>query len=341
MAIAIVFSAILSVSIGETNIPFAETYRILVNKLFGWGNIESSTLGTISIIWKVRLPRILFTLIVGTGLSLCGIVMQSSVRNPLADPYILGTSAGASLGATFAIMLGLGGVEWARTVGVSTSAFIGALGASILVLLIAGSGGRMTPVKLVLGGTVINMICSTFSSLIVYAFPNQDGMQSVAYWTMGSLAVGGYGDLVYVAIFTVAAIIFFFTQSRVMNAMMLGDEGATTLGINTTRYRLIYMAVAALLVGFMVTKCGIIGYVGLIIPHISRGLVGADHRRLVPFAVCLGALFMLWCDVISRSALSILFHKSGVLPLGLITSAIGAPILLHRIIRQGFASGAD
>lgn len=337
-AIAIVLLAILSVSIGEINIPFAETYRVLIGKLLGLDNIDSS-LGTINIIWKVRFPRIIMALLVGAGLSLCGVVMQSSVRNPLADPYILGTSSGASLGATFSIMLGLGGIPWARTVGVSTSAFIGALGASMLVLLIAGSSGRMTPVKLVLGGTVINMICGTFSSIIVFLFPSQDGMQTATYWLMGSLAVGGYGDLIYIAALTIVAIVFFFTQSRIMNAMMLGDEGATTLGINTARYRFVYMIVSALLVGFMVTKCGIIGYVGLIIPHISRGLVGADHKKLIPFAVCLGALFLLLCDVISRSIMNVVFHKAGILPLGLITSAVGAPILLHRIIRQGFASG--
>ena len=124
-----------------------------------------------------------------------------------------------------------------------------------------------------------------------------------------------------------------------MNTMMLGDEAAVTLGVNTAKHRLLYMAVSSLVVGFMVTKCGVIGYVGLIVPHIARGIVGIDHRKLIPFTFCLGALFLLWCDVVARSALRILFDSRGELPLGLVTSIIGAPMLLHRIIRRGFVSG--
>ena len=336
--IAIPVSAILSVSIGEIAIPFVKCYQILVYKLFGLGNPEFTT-GVMSIIWLVRVPRTLMALCAGAGLSLCGVVMQSSVQNPLADPYILGTSSGASLGATASIMLGIGGVAWAREIGVSTSAFIGALGASALVLMIAGLGGRMTSVKLVLGGTVINMICGTFSSLIVYMFPSAEGMQTVSFWLMGSIQINGYGELRFIPILVIAIGIYFFIQSRIMNTMMLGDETAVTLGVSTAKHRFVYMAISSLIVGFLVTKCGIIGYVGLIVPHIARGFVGVDHRKLIPFSFCLGALFLLWCDVVARSALRIIFGSSGELPLGLITSVIGAPMLLYRITRRGFISG--
>ena len=337
IVVAIIASVLLCVAVGEVSIPVDESYRILLYKLFGIGQPESSN-AMMSIIWKARVPRILMALCVGAGLALCGVAMQSSVQNPLADPYILGASSGASLGATFAIMAGLGGVSWANQLGVSTSAFIGSMGASLLVLVIAGVGGRMTSVKLVLGGTVLNMVCSTFTTLIVYLFPDADGMQTVSYWLMGSLAGVGYKDLTYLPAVIAVAIVFFHSQSRVMNTMVLGDATANTLGVNTSAHRVVYMITSSLLIAIMVTKCGIIGYVGLIIPHIARGFVGSDHRKLVPFAACLGALFLLWCDLLSRSVLGV-FGRSGELPIGLITSAIGAPLLLYRIIRQGFTSG--
>jgi iron complex transport system permease protein len=334
--VALPVSIILSVSIGEVHIDFVECYRILVYKLTGMGHPQSSE-PMMSIVWLARVPRILMAALIGAGLAICGVVMQSSVQNPLADPYILGTSSGASLGATFVIMLGLGGISWVQQVGVSTAAFIGATSSSLLVLVIAGAGGRMTSVKLVLAGTVLNMVCSTFSSLIIYLFPNEEGMKSVAYWMMGSLSATGMRDLPVLAVLIPLAILLFFTQARVMNTMMLGDETAVTLGVNTTKSRVWYMIVSALLVGFMVTKSGIVGYVGLIIPHITRGMVGTNHKRLIPFAAVMGALFLLWCDVIGRSIMGVFGHP-GELPLGLITSMIGAPMLLHRIIKQGFAT---
>jgi iron complex transport system permease protein len=333
---ALPLSIILSVSIGEVHIPFGECYHILLHKLTGLGQPQSSE-AMMSIVWLARVPRILMAVLIGAGLAICGVVMQSSVQNPLADPYILGTSSGASLGATFVIMLGFGGIGWVQQIGVSTAAFVGATGASVLVLLIAGMGGRMTSVKLVLAGTVLNMVCSTFSSLIIYLFPNEEGMKSVSYWMMGSLSAIGMRDLPFLAALIPLAVLLFFTQARVMNTMMLGDETAVTLGVNTTKSRVWYMVAAALLIGLMVTKSGIIGYVGLIIPHITRGMVGTNHKRLIPFAALLGALFLLWCDVLSRSVLGFFGH-AGELPLGLITSIIGAPMLLHRIIRQGFTS---
>jgi iron complex transport system permease protein len=305
-------------------------------KAFGIGHPDLSN-AYMSIIWLARVPRILMATLIGAGLALCGVIMQSSVQNPLADPYILGTSSGASLGATAAIMLGLGGVGWAKDMSVSTAAFVGASAASILVLIISGIGSRMTSIKLVLSGTVLNMVCSTFSSIIIFLFPNEEGMKSVTYWMMGSLSAIGFRDFTYLPILLMCTSIYFYLNARVMNTMMLGDETALTLGINTTRARVVYMLVSSLLIAFIVTKCGLIGYVGLIIPHFARGIVGTEHRRLIPFTLFCGALFLLWSDVISRSILSF-FGRNGELPLGLITSCIGAPMLLLRIIKSGFSS---
>jgi iron complex transport system permease protein len=332
LIIAVPLSIILAVSIGPVRIPFFESYHILFYKLTGIGAVPPDATYE-AIIWVVRLPRILLAALIGAGLALCGTIMQSSVQNPLADPYILGTSSGASLGATFVIIMGLGGVTWVQHIGIATGAFIGALAASMLVLVLASTGSKMTSVKLVLSGVVLNMICGSFSSLIVYLKPNAIGQQSVAFWSMGSLVSARWQSFGFLPLIIIAVTIFFLTQSRIMNTMMLGDETAVTLGIDTSRYRLIYMILAALLTGFIVAQCGIIGYVGLIIPHLARGIVGTDHRKMLPFAVCLGAVFLIWVDLVART----LVHGSE-LPLGLITSSIGAPLLLYRIVKQNFGS---
>jgi iron complex transport system permease protein len=258
--------------------------------------------------------------------------MQASIQNPLADPYIIGTSTGASLGATVVVWLGvINNVSWAKGLSIGAGAFVGAMVASFLVLAIANSGGRMTSIKLVLGGAVLNMVFGSFSSMIFQLHPGDQRLQNVSYFLTGSLSVITWKSFGFIPIIIIAAIIFFLLQTRILNVMMLGDESATTVGVDTTRYRLVFMIVASLITGIIVATCGIVGYVGLIIPHIARGLVGTNHRKMLPFSICLGAVFLIWCDVFART---IIVH--GELPLGLVTATIGAPLLLYRIVRQGF-----
>ena len=330
--IAIPLSIVLAITIGAVHISFINSFRILIDQMTGHPD-RSFSAAYDAIIWQARVPRILMAAVVGAGLAMCGAVMQASVQNPLADPYIIGTSAGATLGATFVILLGLGGITWVQGISVPVGAFVGAMGASFLVLAIANTGGKMTSVKLVLSGVVLGMICSSFSQLIYTWKPNDEGMRAVSYWLMGSLAPINWTSFDFRPILILVAVLFFLSQGRIMNVMMLGDEAAATLGIDLTKYRLVYMIVASLLVGIIVTICGLVGYVGLIIPHIARGLVGTDHRKMLPLSICLGAVFLIWCDVAARSIL-----VGSELPLGLITSIIGAPILMYRIVKQGFGS---
>lgn len=333
-----IISVGIAVSIGQVRIPLAESYRILLTKLTGfqWGATPIEAGSFTDIIWQIRFPRVLMAMFIGAGLALCGAVMQAAVQNPLADPYILGISSGASLGATFAILIGFGAIGWIGQTGVAFWAFAGAMGASLLVLTLAGIRGKMTSVKLVLAGMVINALCSAFSNFIIYFANNAEGIKTVTFWTMGSLAASGWNKLPLVGIVVLVAILFFLLQSRVLNTMLLGDEAAVTLGINLSVYRRLYMLLTALVTGVMVASCGMIGFVGLIIPHIVRGLVGSDHRKVMPVSVLFGAIFLIWTDVIARSLIS-----SVELPIGIITAMIGAPMFMYMLVKKGYGFGGN
>lgn len=326
----------IAVSIGQVGIPLTESYRILWYKLTGfqWGATPVEAGSFTDINWQIRFPRVLMAMFIGAGLALCGTVMQAAVQNPLADPYILGISSGASLGATFAILIGFGTAGWLGQTGVAFWAFAGAMGASLLVLALAGIRGKMTSVKLVLAGMVINALCTAFSNFIIYFANNAEGIKTVTFWTMGSLAASGWNKLPLIATVVLAGILFFLLQSRVLNTMLLGDEAAVTLGINLSVFRRIYMLLTALVTGVMVASCGMIGFVGLIIPHIVRGLVGSDHRKVMPVSILFGSLFLIWTDVIARSLIS-----SVELPIGIITAMIGAPMFMYMLVKKGYGFG--
>ncbi len=326
-----------AVSFGQVEIPISQSYRILLYHMTGIqiGDVHELSSGSfVDIIWKIRFPRVLMAMLIGMGLTLCGTIMQAAVQNPLADPYILGISSGASLGATFAILVGFGSLGVLAQTGIAFWAFAGAVGASLLVMILASAGGKMTSVKLVLSGMVINALCTAFANFIVYLANNAEGIKTVTFWTMGSLAASGWSKLPLVAAFTLGASLFFMLQSRVLNTMLLGDEAAVTLGINLSACRRWYMVLTALVTGVMVSACGMIGFVGLIIPHVVRGMVGSDHRRLLPAAVLSGAIFLVWADVLARTIV-----PNVELPIGIITALIGAPLFMYMLVKKGYAFG--
>lgn len=337
LLVAVVATVVISVSIGQVSIPFQQSFQILIHQLTGCQIGDASDLVNsmfVDIIWQIRFPRVLLAMIVGAGLALCGVVMQASVQNPLADPYILGISSGGALGATFSIMLGFGAGGMLGEFGVATWAFIGALSAAALVLALASIGGKTSSVKLVLAGTVINALCSASSNFIIYFAKNSEGIRSVSFWTMGSLASAEWDTLPLVSAVVIAAIIFFLFQSRVMNTMLMGEETAITLGVNLNFYRRLYMVISSVVTGVLVSSCGIIGFVGLIIPHIVRSIVGSDHKRLVPAAILFGGLFMMWTDIFARTVI-----PNGEMPIGIVTSLFGAPVFMYILIRKSYGFG--
>lgn len=325
-------SLLAAVTIGSTDIPLTDVYHVILYQLFGAGDSAYGTGNLFRAVWYLRLPRLVLAVGIGMALAVCGVVMQAIVKNPLADPYVLGISSGASLGATLAIMAGVGAVFGGNAVGVM--AFIGAFAVSVLVVGLANVGGRANSVKLLLAGMALSSVCSAFSNFIVYTAHDREGMQTVTYWMMGSMAGATWerdGAVLLVAFLGTG---FFWTQHRNLNLMLLGDESAITLGTDLHRWRQLYLLISAAMVGFAVYAAGMIGFVGLIIPHVVRMVFGTDHKKLIPIAALLGAIFLLWADVACRVLI-----RGTELPIGILTSMIGAPCFIYLMARKKYGFG--
>ena len=335
MIVALVIALFWAMSIGTVKLPMASIYNTVMEQLVSGQPIEGADYGPVhDIIWLLRLPRLVLAALVGMGLSVCGVIMQAVVKNPLADPYILGISSGASLGATAAILLGIG-VAWGENF-VGIAAFIGAFAMSLGVLFISNLGGRSNSVKLLLGGMALSAVCGAFSSFIVYFANNKEGMQTVAYWMMGSFAGAKWETLAVIGPIVLLAVLFFWTQSRMLNLMLLGDESALTLGTDLHIYRQIYLLVSSLIVGFVVYAAGMVGFVGLVVPHVIRMLVGTDHKKLIPVSALTGAVFLVIADGLCR----IIIPRTE-LPIGILISIIGAPCFVYLMIKKTYGFGGN
>ena len=323
-----------ALTIGTVSLSVGDVVSAVYDSLRSSVPIDAPGQGPLhDIVWLLRMPRILMAACIGAGLATSGVIMQAIVKNPLADPYILGVSSGASLGATAAILLGIGVSLGENFVGIS--AFIGAFAISLAIVFIANMGGRANAVKLLLAGMALSAVCSAFSSFIVYFANDKDGIQSITYWLMGSMAGAKWSTLQVMIPMSIVIPLFFYTQSKILNLMLLGDDTAITLGVDLHRYRQTYLLVSALLVGFAVYAAGMIGFVGLIVPHVSRMLVGADHRRLLPIAALSGAIFLVWADVLCRIVI-----PQTELPIGILISMIGAPCFIYLMVKRTYGFGS-
>lgn len=335
LAALLAISILGAAMVGTVPIAMGDIVDTIIRQFTDGSSIEAVGQGKIhDIVWLLRLPRILLAACVGAGLAACGVVMQAIVKNPLADPFILGISSGASLGATAAILLGIGASLGENFVGIA--AFLGAFAISLAVVFIANLGGRANSVKLLLAGMALSAVCSAFSSFIVYFANNMEGIQSITYWLMGSMAGAKWETLQIMIPLTIAAILFFCTQHRILNLMLLGDETAVTLGRDLHLYRQGYLLVSALIVGFAVYAAGMIGFVGLIVPHVVRMFVGSDHKNLLPVAALSGAIFLIWADVLCR----VIIPRTE-LPIGILISMIGAPCFIYLMIKRTYGFGGN
>lgn len=331
----LVFSLLAAVTFGSTDIPISDVYGVISRKLYHLVFLGDSGWGDGSLfraVWYIRLPRLVLAMAIGAGLATCGVVMQAIVKNPLADPYVLGISSGASLGATSAILLGVGAAFGSNSVGVM--AFLGAFVVSLAVVGLANIGGRANSVKLLLAGTALSSVCSAFSNFIVYIAHDREGIQTVTYWMMGALGGATWEIDGTVLLVVLAGIVFFLTQYRTLNLMLLGDETSITLGTDLHKWRQLYLLVCAAIVGFSVYAAGMIGFVGLVIPHVVRMLYGTDHKRLLPISALVGAIFLIWADVACRTIL-----PGQELPIGILTSMIGAPCFIYLMARKRYGFG--
>lgn len=328
------FSILAAVSFGTMSIPMGDVYRVIVHELFGWGDPAVWGRGGVhDVVWLIRLPRLVLAVGVGMGLSVCGVVMQAIVKNPLADPYVLGVSSGAYLGAVLAMLLGVG----TSVFGGSAMGVLGCAGAflvSLGVMALANLGGRANAVKLLLAGSALSAVCSGFSNLFIYILNDDHAASAVVQWSMGSLAGADWESNGVILPVVLVGTLFFWTQYRNLNLMLLGDESAVTLGTDLHRWRLVYLLVSALLVGFVVYKAGLIGFVGLVIPHVVRMVFGTDHKKLLPLSALLGAIFLIWADVLCRIVL-----PGNELPIGVLTSLVGAPVFVYLMARRKYGFG--
>lgn len=326
LIIALYLIIIVAIGVGSVSVAPIDVWNILKSKIINTDSINTVSLAVQDIIWEIRTPRVILAAVSGAGLALAGLVMQASVQNPLAEPFILGIASGASVGAVVAILLGGMLTVHGITLGVASGAFIGAIVATLGVLLLAGIRQRLSTVRLILAGAVVSALCTAISNFIIYMAADAEGMQSAAFWTMGSLANAKWSGLFLPVLVVALMCAYFLSQVRNLDALLLGEEAAVTLGIDATKQRRIYMALIALLTGVLVSQCGIIGFVGLVIPHMVRSFVGAGHRQLLPAVILFGAIFLVLADLLSRVLL-----PSGDLPIGIITALMGAPLLMKLL----------
>ncbi len=319
-------SLVLCVGIGPVPIPPGTTLGVIAHHL-GLPVTPHWEDSSASIVWDVRVPRVLMGAAVGACLALSGAALQAMVRNLLADPYILGVSGGASTGAAAAILFGVGAVlgEYSQSV----LAFTGALGAALLVFVIARAGGRVTSLRLLLSGVAVGYALTALTNLLIFSSDSAEGSRSVMFWMLGSLALARWNAFLGVALIAViAGTAVLLAGARMLDALSAGDEIAHGLGIHPDRARVGFLLVVSLCTAAAVAGAGSIGFVGLVIPHLARRLVGARHRVLIPAAALLGGLFLLWADAVARVVM-----QPRELPIGVLTAAIGAPFLLILVRR--------
>ena len=291
--------------------------------MLGAADISVDEIWHSQIFWRLRLPRVLMSVLVGAVLSVCGAAYQSIFRNPLTDPYVLGVSSGASLGAAVAILLGLEAWLW----GVGGMALVAALATVWLIYRIASIGNRMHTTTLLLTGVCLTLLISALISFLMVL--NQEKMDSIIFWTMGSFASASWMDVAIVAPVVVAGVCVVLYYSRDLNLLLAGSETARSLGVEVERVKRVLLLSTTLMVAFCVASCGVIGFVGLVVPHCVRLVMGPDNRRVVPCSIFAGGLFLLLCDTLARTVL-----MPSELPVGSLTALVGAPLFIYLLYKN-------
>ncbi|KIA64958.1 FecCD family ABC transporter permease [Nocardia vulneris] len=314
---------------GAENLPVSAVVEVLRHRLTGQ---PPTDFGLDTIVWQLRVPRTVLAAIVGAGLALAGTAMQTLVRNPLADPYLLGVSSGAGVGAAAVITSGLfaGAGVWALSGGALVGAFI----AAALVFLIAVAQGGLTPLRLVLTGTVLGSAFAALSSYLIFRRPDPAAAQSVLFWLLGSLAGADWTRIALpLSVVALAGVVLLATGGW-LDALTVGADTAASLGVPVKELRIGLFVLLAVLVGVLVAVSGGIGFVGLVVPHATRLLVGPRHRSLLPACALCGALFLVVADAFTRIVV-----RPTEIPVGVLTGLIGAPAFLILMGRRRYRFG--
>ncbi|UJW29583.1 iron chelate uptake ABC transporter family permease subunit [Saccharothrix sp. AJ9571] len=324
----LVLSIAVVITIGPAGIGIGEVYSTVLAHL----GLGEPVLGPLrdGIVWHLRLPRALLAAVCGAGLGVCGVVMQSLLRNPLADPFVLGVSSGASTGAVLVVVLGVGGGVVSLSAGAFAGAFAGAAlsFASVLVLsrMLGGSTDRV-----VLSGVAAMQLFSALTSFVVLTAADAETTRGVLFWLLGSFASASWTEVAVGALVLAVALGVCFGHARALDVFALGQDTAAALGVSVGRTRVVLLCVTALLTAALVSAVGAVGFVGLVLPHAARALAGPGHLRLLPVTAVAGAVFLVWVDTLARTALD-----PQEVPVGVVTSIIGVPafvVILYRTSR--------
>lgn len=319
----LVVVVLVAAAIGSVSVSVGDSWQIV------WAHVTGSTPNVNrafdQIVWNFRIPRVLLAALCGAGLAVAGVVLQALVSNPLADPFILGVSAGGSVGAVAVMALGAGTLGG---LGVSGAAFAGSMVAVALVFLLGQQGGKLNPVRLVLAGVAISYVFTSITSFLqLQTEPNN--MRQIMFWLLGSVAGARWDQLQVAGIVVVAVTVLLTLYGRQLNALVTGDESATALGIDVKRLRIVLIVLTALLAGVLIAVAGGIGFVGLMVPHLVRLAFGVDHRRLLPLAALVGAIYLVIVDLLSRTV-----DPPNELPLNILTALFGAPFFIWLMRRD-------
>ncbi len=332
--LALAFGLLLACSavastVGSVQIPLREVYGVVAHHLWG-GTLDGVSASSDAIIWQVRIPRVLMAGLVGTGLSVAGALYQALLRNPLAEPFLLGVSSGAGLAAVAVSSAGLVS-WWAHTLPIA--AFGGALLASIVIVGLSRVGGQLPATNLILAGVALGSFFSSITALLLIRGQGTFETFQMLGWLMGSLARADWGTLLLIAPYVLLPTLIAVPLGRWMNVLMLGERQARNLGVPVERARLLLLALGGVLAAASVAGAGLVGFVGLIVPHTVRLALGPDNRVLVPMAACSGGIFVVLCDTLGRVA----FAPMEV-PVGIVTALFGAPFFLWLLrYRRGIA----
>ena len=324
-AVALFVSLSVAVSVGAVSVRWPTVWGIVANKLVpGLINPDWSA-GREAIVWDIRLPRAILACLVGAGLAIVGSSLQAVTRNPLADPHLLGISAGGAFGAIVALLhtglfLGL--------MTVPLLAFVGALGATLLVLGITQFAAATSADRLVLAGVTVSFIVMSAANALIF-LGDPRAAHTVVFWMLGGIGLAQWSQLIFPLVILAGGGAYLLANARNLNAMTIGDETAATLGIPVRRFRLTVFVVGALITGVMVAFSGIIGFVGLMIPHIVRLIVGGDYTRVLPVSALCGAIFLLWADIFARTVMA-----PDDIPIGIITGLIGGVFFVWLLRRN-------
>lgn len=326
LGVALVVTLLVAAGLGPVAVPPGTVARIIGHHTIGHPATADWTAAQDSIVWLVRVPRVLLGALVGAALAITGAVLQTVVRNVLADPHILGVTSGASTGAAVYLLFGITAATTATAL--AASAFAGALAATALLFLIARINGQLTSLRLLLGGVTIGYIFAAATSFLIFASDRPEGARTVLFWLLGSLAPAAWSSVATTVAVVAAATVAGLLLAPRLDALAAGDDTARTLGVAPNRIRLWALLIVALAVGAVVAVAGAIGFVGLIVPHVARLCAGAAHRQLLVVSGLLGALFLVVADVAARTVFA-----PRELPIGIVTAAVGAPLLLVLIRR--------